>query len=672
MLRRIRAAAWGLLIAGVLLVAMFVALGALRAKGAPETSQWGLWVAVATLLVGAIGAVGPFLDKVASNSRPKGANAETEETVLEEDLAAVVLQQAQVARSQLIGAGEVGDQAANVRFVKGTGRFREVGGASQGDLATVLAYYQSLSPRRLVVLGEPGSGKTVLAMELLIGLLEERKKNKNIPVPVLVSAAAYDTSLTWENWFARYLAQRFSMSVRLAAGLVRDRHVLPIVDGLDEMDPTGKPERAQAAVVALNSFMQGRERAAVIVTCRRNAYQAFRTGVDRATHIELVPLDGHEAADYLADQLRGPEEQQSWEPVLVDLRANPVGPLAAQLATPWRLMLALTVFRDGGNPTELLPGPRLDGYTDRINKLLLGRYVPAAVQLYDPGGRYEAQQVLEWLTHLANDLRWQGYNNGSATDIQLDIWWRPVGQRITAVAHAALVATIGVPWLVTAAIDHSAYGTSVGLLVLVFAISLAGISPAPPLRIYPQQLTTRYGARRLGLSLVIGLGLGLLLGRLPGLGMAFSLVTGLVSGLLVGLLIGSMDEQSPQLTEPRQVIRASGQAGLALGTVLGIMLGLLSSLTLKTPLGIEIIAVGTVGLVSGLSVWGDKWARYHVAVVIAAIRRSGPIGFGAWLDWAYRAGLLRMSGIAYQFRHRQLQDWLLPDSDSPVEREASD
>jgi hypothetical protein len=34
-----------------------------------------------------------------------------------------------------------------------------------------------------------------------------------------------------------------------------------------------------------------------------------------------------------------------------------------------------------------------------------------------------------------------------------------------------------------------------------------------------------------------------------------------------------------------------------------------------------------------------------------------PVGFGAFLDWAAGAGLLRVSGIAYQFRHRQLQDW---------------
>ncbi|MEU1577418.1 hypothetical protein ABZ519_41005 [Streptomyces collinus] len=35
-----------------------------------------------------------------------------------------------------------------------------------------------------------------------------------------------------------------------------------------------------------------------------------------------------------------------------------------------------------------------------------------------------------------------------------------------------------------------------------------------------------------------------------------------------------------------------------------------------------------------------------------------PWRLGAFLHWAYEAGLLRISGVVYQFRHRELQDWL--------------
>jgi hypothetical protein len=35
-----------------------------------------------------------------------------------------------------------------------------------------------------------------------------------------------------------------------------------------------------------------------------------------------------------------------------------------------------------------------------------------------------------------------------------------------------------------------------------------------------------------------------------------------------------------------------------------------------------------------------------------------PLRVGEFMDWAYRASLLRMAGTATQFRHRELQDWL--------------
>jgi hypothetical protein len=81
-------------------------------------------------------------------------------------------------------------------------------------------------------------------MELLIRLLEARQHDTSTPVPVLVNAAAYDTRLGWQDWLARSLARQFGISVGAAARLVRDGKILPVVDGLDEMDPEGKPERA--------------------------------------------------------------------------------------------------------------------------------------------------------------------------------------------------------------------------------------------------------------------------------------------------------------------------------------------------------------------------------------------------------------------------------------------
>ena len=314
----IRIAGRTLFVLALMILAVVFPVEALRAQ---DTTEYNWWVGLATIAAFSIGAIGLALtiwDRFSqrNNIRDLGLGE------AENELAAVVLPQAAGTRSLLLGIDSAGDQAANVHFVKGTGRFREVGGIGQGDLASILSYYQSLAPGRLVVLGEPGAGKTVLAYELLVQLLELRLDDKDHPVPVLISAAAYDTRQTWAKWLARHLALRYSISVGMAVKLISRGRILPIVDGLDEMDLEGSSHRANILITALNDSMLGRNRAPVVVTCRRTEYHAFARHVDRATHVEMIPLDGFESATYLKDQFLDEEEEKRWKPVLADLRLN--------------------------------------------------------------------------------------------------------------------------------------------------------------------------------------------------------------------------------------------------------------------------------------------------------------------------------------------------------------
>jgi len=60
----------------------------------------------------------------------------------------------------------------------------------RGDVGEITAAFRGLPPRQLVVLGEPGAGKSVLAVLLTRGLLGERRPDD--PVPVLLPVASWN------------------------------------------------------------------------------------------------------------------------------------------------------------------------------------------------------------------------------------------------------------------------------------------------------------------------------------------------------------------------------------------------------------------------------------------------------------------------------------------------
>jgi NACHT domain-containing protein len=688
MRRKARVAGWRFVALAVLAIAAIVIVGTFRAHGDAAFNRWVGWATVAALAVAAIAVLPALRDMIA----PDTATDQLKTGQVEDELAAAVLAQAQVARSRLIGAGEPGDRAANVRFVKGSGRFREVDGPSEGSLATVLEYYRSLSPGRLVLLGEPGAGKTVLMIELLIQLLEQHQHDPATPVAVLVSAAAYDTSLGWEQWLAGHLALRFGTSPAVAARLVRDGRLLPLVDGLDEMDlAASQPERAGVLVAALNGWMRGRERAPVVVTCRRDEYRALGRGIDRAAQVEMVPLSGAEIADYLREQFLDASEEHRWEPVLTALRADPAGPLVAQLATPWRLTLALTAFRDDGDPADLLPAtPDMTAeiaaeYARGVDRQLLNRYVPAAVGLHDPSGRYRPDDVERWLTALADGLAWQASHELSATDIRLDQWWKPTGRRATRLGHTTVVALAAVPWFI-AEVATGTWGFFVpGALVLAGALATRRTVAARRIRI--GNVLTRRGLRDVAIGLAFATAFDLALWitsqlvessssgipELSPIWFVAPLVPVFAIGLAVGLARGITDT-SPRAVKPHDVISSDGRYGLAVGLAYILVIGFAMELVGAAWFGLGLGLAGalTIGVMVALLGGpvpvvssGSAWVRYHVSVVINAVRRRGPLRFAAFLDWAHQAGLLRVSGVAYQFRHRQLQDWLTPPHPPP-------
>ncbi|WP_200308422.1 NACHT domain-containing protein [Streptomyces adelaidensis] len=579
-----------------------------------------------------------------------------------------------------------------------------VGAAEEGRLTDVVAYYRRLRPARLVITGEPGSGKTLLALDLLLGLLTHPERTEADPVPVRLSLAGWNTDRPLRDWLAEQVHEQFrDRGVTAAdAWLLVDRHrVLPVLDGLDEMDTATTPvgrRRAPSALEQLNAYQDPTGNAPVILTCRTAQYAELArldVRMREAARVEITPVTPAQATAYLAARSTGPAR---WTTVFDTLAAEPGGTLAQTLSTPWRLNLAATAYEERRPDTlgyRRAPGDLL-GFASPggVRDHLLGAYLPAAISQHPTRpGRYRPDQTHRWLAALAAHLATAAPASSSAaagadTDLVLHQLWHMAGRRRVRTADALLAALLflALDALLLAQVPsglspRELLGTVPVMLLGVGALWQAGRAhPQRPQAVPLRRLRDPAQRLRIVREMVYGIGAGLVGGLGVGLGVGLAVdfavglaggpVIALTGGLAIGLVSGlagafaapaaaaAHTSWLPSPADPRHLVRDDLVIGLTGGLTFGFAGGIAGALTFGAPFGLAfgLVAGFTGGLVGGLYFATGAGRRY--VVFLCCSRGRLPWRLGAFLDWAYGAGLLRISGTAYQFRHRELQEWL--------------
>jgi hypothetical protein len=643
---------------------------------------------------------------------------------------------------QRLLAGSGAPEPADVGYVRseqaglaadGLVRWRSDGGAETGSLTDIGAYYAGLRRGRLVVLGAPGSGKTVLAVHLLLERLEEAAAapGPGPPrVPVLLSlptCPATDVNVDdqklsrhFDNWVSRHLAVTYRLPRPVASALVTGGWVLPILDGLDEMDDEGSvgadglPPRAGTVVRALNQD-PGTGLRPVVLTCREHRYRQLLTAggepgaspaLEDATAVTVQPLTPAQITGYLTYRFPGPPESgpagldPRWQPVADAVAADPAGALAAALGTPWRLFLAVTGYHAGDTrPAELAELART--HPGDLDAHLLGRLVPETTRQHrrPDGTRYQPEEGTRGLATLARHLAWQQAHGGSGTDLKINELWRAAGPWTPRYLHAALVAVPGICFtpldlVMNIVASKQIHTFSLSRLALDYGFFFVFGILLPSLFAFSRSSGThRANFRRLrclGVAelrilafwLAAGIAVGLAVGLAAGLMYGFStwvvawLMAGLAGGLVYGL--GRIVEEAPRaIDRPSALLREDLSFGLAFWVLLGLGGGLAyglvvgrgsSELTYGAAVGHAVglgdgsgdVAYGLIyGLVLGLAfgLTNPGWPRFVITSAILSRRDVIPGSLRDFLDWTYSAGLLRLSGTSLQFRHIEFQQW---------------
>ncbi|MGW6506484.1 NACHT domain-containing protein [Streptomyces niveus] len=527
-------------------------------------------------------------------------------------------------------------------------------------LPDITDYYRATRPARLIITGPGGAGKTVLALELLLALIDGRGDHD--PVPVRVPLTQWDTRTALRSLLIDRLTAVYDWPTKMAANIVDHGLVLPVLDGLDEMDPTlpdGTPDpdapRAHAALEQLNRYQDrgGRDPGPLILTCRTAHYDALphTDSLIDAARVTIAPVDTASAASYLAARARDPRR---WQPLLQHLSTHPTSPHAQLLSNPWRLCLAATVYHRDGEPAELLHHhTRAD-----LDHHLLARYITATTRATNNEHGYTPDEIHRWLHRLTpapNRL-------APRADISLHRLWPLAGRTRVRITETLLV--ISTLLLIGFLVTVSWVQAVLFVIMVVTGEALGQLESSPrPFRFDAKQVNFRRSAA----VLVAWVGWGATFGFL-----LFAFLTRYRDGAaLDGLLIGAMlaggitamvripavaVEQPNKADTPRLIIREDVTLGLLVGMGSGLSIGLTTGLWWNFQVG------AAIGLPTGLGLYlsgiggGRSALRYAVFLVCSSGRL--PFRLARFLDWACTAGLMRYSGPSYQFRHRELQQWL--------------
>lgn len=361
--------------------------------------------------------------------------------------------------------------------------------------------------QELLILGEPGVGKSTLLLDLARQLVGRAEQDAGHPLPIIFPLSSWaEKQQPLLDWLPTQLHLIYDVPLQLSRAWVFTNQILPLLDGLDEV-----PQEARLACIEAITTYRKEHLVPLVVCSRRTEYEEIKRQkrLVLQTAVVVQPLTRQQVETYL-DQAG-----QSLAAVRTVLHANPV--LQELTTTP--LMLSVLTLTYIGAYVQDLPQR---GSAEVQQQQVFASYVERMVERKGNVERYPLQSTQAWLDWLARQMREHNQSVFYLEYLQPDqlapeqyriYTWLAI--RLPGILIGVLT-SFSIVLLLTGIADVVfliRWGVLGALVGGLFSGASAGrVSPLPPRGIYRRQERYCLIGGRIALSIMIGLIAGLSIG----------------------------------------------------------------------------------------------------------------------------------------------------------------
>jgi serine/threonine protein kinase len=355
----------------------------------------------------------------------------------------------------------------------------------------------------LLILGEPGAGKSTLLLDLAEHLLVQAEQDQTHPLPVILPLSTWAAKRPkLEDWMSEQLSQIYDVPRKLSIQWVEADSILPLLDGLDEMEEAAR----SACIVAINSYH--RDHLAKLVVCSRTTEYEAAASRHRLTlqgAVVVQPLTHEEVDAYLA---RAGQGQGQALPLLAGLQSALKNNEALHDLATTPLMLNILILTYQGRSMR-----DLSSRSSSLLQQVWDDYVQRMTERRGNRQHYPLEQTRSRLGWLAQQMREHNQTVFYLEQVQPD-WlvdrqrrvYEWLGVRLPAIIIGALVSIL-IGWFFLGISGNLLQETCLGGL-LGGLLSLALASDTTAVATKPRRRWTTALAISMGIGGVMGLSKG--------------------------------------------------------------------------------------------------------------------------------------------------------------------